>query len=790
MVSFRSPLARMIGHRWPIALILAASMAGVILMVITVATVLEIRQERHFARQDLEMRGRLLANALNDSLADPLYFLDVDRVEDVTVALEASQEGLSYVQVFRHDGSLLTDTLAQGEPRGSLATGFVKSVIQTQEPVLEFHGDDLEVTSPIRAGNQIVGIVHFDLSTASLHTRLMEIIWDHVWQGLALLAVASLLAFAVARFVTKPLQALRAAALGIGRGDLDYPIPVGGTEETASLGQALNSMRTQLKSLYQDLEGQVSERTQELSKANENLEVEIVERKRLAQESQLMAEIGRTVSASVNINEVYESLGEEIRKLIPFDRIDLALIDQERGTVSPNWILGTDVPGRRRGTQVPLAGTFAEVCLQARSPMMLDIHTEQDLSHRLPGILLSFHAGLRSFLGVPLYHRDNVVAFLQVCSTTPGIYSQHHLDLAERIGAQIAGAIANSQLYEQLNQAQEAVRWNEELFRQIAENIPEVIFLVDHETYEILYINPAVEEIWGRPRESFYQQPTTWLDAIHPDEIERVNIAFQKQHTTGEFREEFRIIRPDGSVRWINDYVVPIRDELGQISRLVGIAEDVTERRQAEDLLKTSLDEKEVLLKEINHRVKNNLQIISSLLNLQSRDIQDEKALRAFDVSQDRIKAMALVHEKLYLSDDLARVDFGEYIKSLAADLGSSYGLGSRDIELKIDVENILLGVDTAIPCGVIVNELVANSLKHAFPGDRSGEIAISFREVDGQYDMAFKDDGVGFPEDLDTNRPSSLGLTIVNALIGQLGGTISLSRNGGSEISITFPAK
>ena len=150
---------------------------------------------------------------------------------------------------------------------------------------------------------------------------------------------------------------------------------------------------------------------------------------------------------------------------------------------------------------------------------------------------------------------------------------------------------------------------------------------------------------------------------------------------------------------------------------------------------------------------------------------------------------MALVHDRLYQSEDLARIDFGEYIKSLATDLGNSYGLGSRDIDLKVAMEDVMLGVDTDIPCGVIVNELVSNSLKHAFPGDRSGVIIIDFRLVDDQYTMIFKDDGVGLPEDLDISRPSSLGLTIVNALTGQIGGTIHLSRNGGSEISITFPA-
>ena len=143
------------------------------------------------------------------------------------------------------------------------------------------------------------------------------------------------------------------------------------------------------------------------------------------------------------------------------------------------------------------------------------------------------------------------------------------------------------------------------------------------------------------------------------------------------------------------------------------------------------------LLKEINHRVKNKLQIISILLDLHSRHIQDEQALPSFQASQDRIRVMDLVHEKLYMSEDSARIDFREYIKSLATDVSTPYGLGARDIDLKIDVENILLGVDIAIPCGAIGNELAANSLKHGFPRDRSCEIVISFREVDGQYTTA-----------------------------------------------------
>ena len=214
------------------------------------------------------------------------------------------------------------------------------------------------------------------------------------------------------------------------------------------------------------------------------------------------------------------------------------------------------------------------------------------------------------------------------------------------------------------------------------------------------------------------------------------------------------------------------------------------QQKDADERIKASLLEKEVLLKEIIHRVKNNLQIISSLLQLQSRETQDEKALRSFQVSRERILAIALVHEKLYQSEDLAKIDFVGYIKSLADDLRSSYGLGSQNVTLKIEVRDILLGVDTAIPCGVIINELVVNSLKHAFPEGQPGEIAIRFREEDRQYTIIFKDDGVAFPKDLDVSRPSSLGLTIVKALTDQLGGAMDMDHQDGCEIKITFPAK
>ena len=334
---------------------------------------------------------------------------------------------------------------------------------------------------------------------------------------------------------------------------------------------------------------------------------------------------------------------------------------------------------------------------------------------------------------------------------------------------------------------EEALQESEERFRQMAENVREVIFLVDHQNYGVMYANSAYEEIWGRTRESLYEQPASWLEAVHQDDRERVYAALEVQQVTGNFAEEFRIVRPDGSVRWVQDDVYQIHDDAGKIYRLVGTALDITDRKLAEEELKASLSEKELLLREINHRVKNNLQIVSSLLNLQSRQISDGDAQQMLKRSQDRIASMALIHEKLYQSEDLARVNFAEYLRDLTAQLDSSYHFSSRGIGVNIDAESIALGVDAAIPCGLIVNELVTNSLKYAYPADTGGEIRVVLQAEQDQHHLAVSDEGMGFPRDFDIGSSKSLGLKLVEALAGQLGGTLSLSNDGGAEVVVTF---
>ena len=192
-------------------------------------------------------------------------------------------------------------------------------------------------------------------------------------------------------------------------------------------------------------------------------------------------------------------------------------------------------------------------------------------------------------------------------------------------------------------------------------------------------------------------------------------------------------------------------------------------------------------MKEIHHRVKNNLQIISSLLNLQSEYIQDKQDLEIFKVSQSRIESMSLIHEKLYQSKDLAQIDFAEYIRELAVSLFSSYVINST-ITLKTNIERVSLGMDMAIPCGLIINELVLNCLKHAFPLGSSGEICLNlYSTSENTITLLVSDNGIGFPQDLDFKSTNSLGLQLVNALTNQLGGTVELIRSVGAEFKITF---
>ncbi|MEY3297856.1 MAG: hypothetical protein RLZZ597_1116 [Cyanobacteriota bacterium] len=281
-----------------------------------------------------------------------------------------------------------------------------------------------------------------------------------------------------------------------------------------------------------------------------------------------------------------------------------------------------------------------------------------------------------------------------------------------------------------------------------------------------------------------------WRSAIHSDDLDRVEQAIHQaldQHI--DYESEYRIVRPDGSLRWMVGKGHGLYDEDQVPIRMLGAILDISDRKEAQEKIQASLQEKELLLKEVYHRVKNNLYVIYGLLSLQARSVSDPAVLTALRDSQSRVKAMSLVHEKLYQSSDLNRINISEYIQSLLSSLLETYRINSNNIHLNLSIEPYNLDLEQALPCGLILTELMSNSLKYAFPNGSSGEICVELRIADQQVALRFSDNGIGLPSHLDLRHVSSLGLSLVQNLAKQLKGEITLiPQTIGTGFQLIFP--
>lgn len=337
----------------------------------------------------------------------------------------------------------------------------------------------------------------------------------------------------------------------------------------------------------------------------------------------------------------------------------------------------------------------------------------------------------------------------------------------------------------------QALKENEKLLRRVIDTDPNCIFLKDKSS-RFLLVNEAMAGLHGTtPQEMLGKTDIDYLDGSMTtvQEVERFHHNDREviDHKIPKFIPEESFTLPDGTIRWFQTNKVPIfiRDS-GDC--LLGVAVDITERKQAEEKIKAALQEKEVLLRELYHRTKNNMQVISAMLALKSYTVDHKDVQLIFKEIEHRIQAMALVHHKLYQSQNLSSINLREYIHDLASFLFNSY-ISSQRITLDIDAEDVFVLIDTAIPCGLLLNELISNALKHAFPGERAGEIGIVLRRIDYNHlELLVADNGVGVPEDFDFRRTNTLGLQNVFALAErQLDGEIQFNADHGLTCHITF---
>ena len=293
----------------------------------------------------------------------------------------------------------------------------------------------------------------------------------------------------------------------------------------------------------------------------------------------------------------------------------------------------------------------------------------------------------------------------------------------------------------------------------------------------------SAREILGKPLDILLPSKFTAIHHQHVSDFGESPIAARRMGDRGqisgqrkdrtEFPAEASISKVD--IEGVRVYSVILRD--------------MSEHKAAEEKIKTALQEKEVLLKEVHHRVKNNLQVVSSLLRLQSRGVQESATRQMFKESQNRVQSMALIHEQLYQSEGLSDLDFPAYVRQLVAHLFHSYQVSSSRIGLNINVEDIPLGVDAAIPCGLIINELVSNALKHGFPEGKDGEIQIEMTPADNhRVTLCVRDNGVGLKEGVSFSDTETLGLRLVRSLANQLEGEARIRHSVGTEILISFP--
>jgi PAS domain S-box-containing protein len=347
------------------------------------------------------------------------------------------------------------------------------------------------------------------------------------------------------------------------------------------------------------------------------------------------------------------------------------------------------------------------------------------------------------------------------------------------------GELARS--FNQMSQELAVTTVSKDFLDSILRNMQDLLVVTDAGGI-ISLVNQSTLELLSYREEDLVGQPAVALFSGGDQEFGGQNMALKVRELAGS--REARMVTSAGAE-------VPVVLSLGllagqerSLEGFIITAADITERKEAEDQLRLSLQEKEVLLKEIHHRVKNNMQVISSLLDLQSAQITDPLIRAPFLDSQNRIKSMALIHERLYQSPDLARIDFTNYVQILVPRLFDSYQITGQQVSLKLEAAAISLEVSQAIPCGLIINELIANALKHAFREGRQGQLVLSMAQTAGDEEIVLvvADNGIGLPDEVMLGQANTLGLQLVQVLTKQLKGSITIDRSAGTRFELRFP--
>lgn len=351
----------------------------------------------------------------------------------------------------------------------------------------------------------------------------------------------------------------------------------------------------------------------------------------------------------------------------------------------------------------------------------------------------------------------------------------------------INGAIESIRDITEFKKYQVALKKSEERFRAVAESAADAIVTTDSDG-NIIFFNDSLIKIFGYSRNELNGKSLT---LFMPKRFKQKYLKeLQSFKKSGKHKLIGKTVNTIGLKKDKTEFPFEMSLSAWQSegrTYFTSILRDLTERKEAEKQIKKSLEEKEILLREVHHRVKNNMQIISSLLNLQTKNVDNNKIVNLLKESQNRVKTMAIIHEKLYQSKDFTKIDVADYIQSLVSAIFFSYAVKGSQITSILDIDDIKFNMETAVPCGLIISEIVSNSLKYAFPDGINGKLKVSMKKYGDKFELIVCDNGIGLPKDLDFKNTESLGLQLVNSLVDQIDGEIKLNKSHGTEFKIIF---
>jgi len=348
---------------------------------------------------------------------------------------------------------------------------------------------------------------------------------------------------------------------------------------------------------------------------------------------------------------------------------------------------------------------------------------------------------------------------------------------------------------EKLEKSNQKITASEKKFRNVLNNSRDVIYQHDKKTERYDYISSSVKDLLGyEPEEVIEGGPEFMLELVHPDDRIRMEEELKKLKSRGEdldvsYDTEFRVQKADGSYVWVNNKRKPVRDEKGNVIAIVGNVRDISDRKKQMNQIDRSLKDKQIMLAEIHHRVKNNLAIVSSLIEMQKWEVS-EPIQQQFKELQSRIKSIALVHEKLYGTDSFSEIDLSQYIRELVEMISKGYKVEERNLDIEFSFYPLQVPITVAVPLGLMCNELVNNAFKHAFTGKEDGKLWIKLDKIEkGIFELSVTDNGGKLPQNFSADENKSLGMTLLNALAVQLEGELIVSGGPVTTFSVVFKA-